>query len=289
MASGRNNRRRRRKRSRLGFLLKLLCAAAVVGALTVGATVFFRVEDIVVEGNRRYTQEEIVAITGISQGDNLYGINKIEVSSSIRRQLPYIEGVNIRRNLPSTIRITVDECGTVVTVAKPEPLPAAPEKPEKEETEEKDGEEEKKPEKPAAPASEAWLMSLSGKLLEPAGGKTTGMLVSGITPLEPESGAMLVLPENEEFKRTALMGLFSALEELDLTEKVSSVSVHSTWMDLRYMDKFNVRMPLDKDFVYKLNVLEEVAKRTAEKHGEQAGGRIDLTREDCDAGYSPEE
>ena len=49
MASARKNHRRRRGRSRLGFLFKLLCIGGVVVALTMGATVFFRVESVVVK------------------------------------------------------------------------------------------------------------------------------------------------------------------------------------------------------------------------------------------------
>ena len=90
MASARHNRRRRRGRGRFGPLFKLLCAAAVVLALTVGATVFFRVETVVVTGNSRYTQEEIVAVSGIEIEDNLYAMNKFQIQQQIREQLPYI-------------------------------------------------------------------------------------------------------------------------------------------------------------------------------------------------------
>ena len=46
MAAMRHNRTRRRGRSRFGFLLKVLCVLTVLVALTVGATVFFRVEQV---------------------------------------------------------------------------------------------------------------------------------------------------------------------------------------------------------------------------------------------------
>ena len=109
MASARKNHRRRRGRSRLGFLFKLLCIGGVVVALTMGATVFFRVESVVVTGNSRYTQEEVVAATGIELGDNLFHMNKYEIYDQVRQSLPYIEDVNIRRSLPNTILITVSE------------------------------------------------------------------------------------------------------------------------------------------------------------------------------------
>ena len=73
------SRTRRRSRGRFGPLFKLLCLLAVGVALTVGATVFFRVESVVISGNQRYTQEEILAASGIEMGDNLYGLNKVRI------------------------------------------------------------------------------------------------------------------------------------------------------------------------------------------------------------------
>ena len=55
------SRTRRRNRGRFGPLFKLLCVVAVGVALTVGVTVFFRVEAVEVTGNQRYTDEEIIA------------------------------------------------------------------------------------------------------------------------------------------------------------------------------------------------------------------------------------
>ena len=60
------SRTRRRSRGRFGPLFKLLCLLAVGVALTVGATVFFRVESVVISGNQRYTQEEILAASAIA-------------------------------------------------------------------------------------------------------------------------------------------------------------------------------------------------------------------------------
>ena len=71
------SRTRKRNRGRFGPLFKLLCMVAVGVALTMGATVFFRVESVVISGNERYSQEEIIAASGIQVGDNLYGLNKV--------------------------------------------------------------------------------------------------------------------------------------------------------------------------------------------------------------------
>ena len=79
------SRTRRRSRGRFGPLFKLLCVVAVIVALTVGATVFFRVETVTVTGNQRYTEEEIVAASGIQLGDNLYSLNKVRIDRNLRR------------------------------------------------------------------------------------------------------------------------------------------------------------------------------------------------------------
>ena len=101
------SRTRRRNRGRFGPLFKLLCVIAVIVALTVGATVFFRVEQVTVTGNQRYTEEEIVAASGIQLGSNLYSLNKVRIDRNLRTTLPYIGELTINRSLPSTVVITV--------------------------------------------------------------------------------------------------------------------------------------------------------------------------------------
>ena len=115
------SRTRRRNRGRFGPLFKLLCVLAVIVALTGGATVFFRVETVMVTGSQRYTQEEIIAASGIQVGDNLYALNKVRIDRNIRTQLPYVGELSINRALPSTIVITVVEWEATAQVAVPDP------------------------------------------------------------------------------------------------------------------------------------------------------------------------
>lgn len=287
MSSPRRNRRRRRSRSRLGFLFKVLFILTALAALTMGTTVFFQVEKIEVNGNQKYTLEEVVAASGIQLGDNLFRMNKGQISAQIRYQLPYIEGANIRRNLPNTIVINVNELGPAARIATPPPIqPRVEEDEEKDEAEDdQKGEQEKSP---PQVATESWLISPRGKLLEVAPPDSKVMVVSGITPLDPEAGTMLKVPEAETYKREALFKLLGALEELGWTGRASELAFYPSRMDLRYDGRFTVLMPMDGDLGYKLNVLEEVIKKTTEKHGETATGTIDLTRKDYDAGYLPD-
>ena len=60
MAARRNRRGRRRNRGRFGFLYKLLSFLLIFAAILVGCVVFFRVDNIEVEGNSRYSAGQII-------------------------------------------------------------------------------------------------------------------------------------------------------------------------------------------------------------------------------------
>lgn len=67
----RHKSRSRRRRGRFGFFYKLLSVLLVAAALTTACVVFFRVNNITVIGNSRYTVQEVIEASGIQQGDNL--------------------------------------------------------------------------------------------------------------------------------------------------------------------------------------------------------------------------
>ena len=81
MASKRRNRRRRRGRA--SFPLRLLCLAVVIAAFLGALTMFFRIDMIVVEGNERYTEEQIIEAAGVQKEQNLVLLNKYKVKQSI--------------------------------------------------------------------------------------------------------------------------------------------------------------------------------------------------------------
>lgn len=275
------SRTRRRNRGRFGPLFKLLCIIAVVVALTAGATVFFRVETVAVSGNQRYTREEIVAASGIQLGDNLYSLNKIRIDQNIRRTLPYIGDLSINRALPSTIVITVTEWEAVARLAVPDPAQAAAAQKELLE---------KNPEAdPLVTADESWLISVGGKLLEPAPADSSAIPVSGLTPINPQAGSMLEVPEGEKTRLEALIALLHALEEAELYGEVSSVRLEDTQLVLRYLDRFDVKMRLNDDFSYKLRLMQTVRLQIEERHSVDAAGSIDLTQAGYDAVYAPAE
>lgn len=314
----RNKRKRRRRKGRFGLLFKALCFVALAGALVFGATVFFQVETVAVTGNARYKQEEIVAAAGIQTGDNLYRLNKNEIYRQVLQKLPYIESISIRRSLPSTIVIDVTEWDAVAQIlpgaagsASAARTAAQEDAAAQEEgdtsadpgassgdssgdksgdkSKEKPSDSSKKAdEKPEQkPATEAWLISVGGKLLEKAPGDSTAIRVSGLTALSPQAGTLMSVPEEEQYRLDALLKLLAALEELDMAQNVSAIEVDSTQVQLRYLDRFDVKLLMKDDFRYNLRVLEKGVEETDRRHGDQAAGTMDLTQEDYELVYSP--
>ena len=277
MARSSRNRTRRRGRGRFGLLFKVLCLLALVVALTAGATVFFRVEVVSVEGNHRYSREEIVEVAGIQQGDNLYAWNKFRVADQLLQSLPYIGEVSIRRVLPSTVVITVSEWDAVARILHYVDT---------EEPAEPDGGTEEEAE-PLPAAQEPWLISVKGKLLESAGADSAAMEAHGLTALLPQAGEPLAVPQNQQARLDGLLGLLAALEEAGMTADVSRVELGTAQMELRYAGRFDVKLELNADFPYELQVLRAVREDQENKHGPQAAGSIDLTQEEYQAVYDP--
>ena len=263
----------RRNRGRFGPLFKLLCVLAVIVALTVGATVFFRVETVIVTGNQRYTEEEIIAASGIQLGDNLYSLNKVRIDRNLRTSLPYIGNLTINRSLPSTIVITVTEWEAVAQVAAPGPEQIAAYR-------------EAAGESAVSAAQEPWLISVRGKLLEPAPPNSTAIAVTGLTPLAPQAGSFLEVPEAEQTRLEALTGFLEVLELREILSEISSIRLESTCLVARYTGRFDVKMKLNADFDYDVRLMQSVRQQVEDMEGEDAAGSVDLTQERYGAVYS---
>ena len=252
MSPTRHSRRRYKKRRRLGFLYKMLVAIAMVVAVAIGATVFFRVEEMVVSGNVRYTAQQVIDASGIVQGDNLFGMNKFDTARRIRRQLPYVEGVNIRRGWPDALILTVTECQAVAR------LPG------------EEGE---------------WLISKSGKMLELVENADTGVIrVDGLHAVQPEAGLPLVVRESQQIRGDGLLALLQGLDKIGMLEKVTWIDMTSpSHILMDYDTRFTVKLPVNGDFDYLLGAMGK-AVDTLEDY---ETGTLDLTVKDYTVVFSP--
>ena len=271
MASMRHNRKRKRGRRRFGLLFKLLCGAALVAAATLGATVFFQVETIAVVGNSRYTAQEVIDASGVQIGDNLFQMNKNQISQQILQRLPYVGEVSPQRGLPSTLTIQVTEISAAaqVEVYQDDSAQAEPAAEDGSgDSGEGDSSQTEGEELPTL-ADQPWLISASGKLLEAAPEGSGALSVTGLTVLAPQAGTMLAVPQEQQSRLATLKELLSALEAAGELDQVSSIDLtHSTWVGMRY---------------------RAAVEDTLQTRGPQAAGTMDLTQEMADAIFTPAE
>ena len=97
-----------RKRNLILFYLSIF-VVIIAAAITLSLTVLFKISTIEVTGTSRYSVEDIIKESGISEGNNLFLINKDYAVQNIKEKLPYIGEVTISRKLPGTVSISVSD------------------------------------------------------------------------------------------------------------------------------------------------------------------------------------
>lgn len=211
MTRQRRHNRSRRDRGRFGALYICVCALLVLGALFLACIVFFRIQTIQVEGQIRYTQEEVIQASGLSVGDDLLFLDKYRIQRLIRSQLPYIESVYPQRVLPDRVVITIVEC---------------------------------------APAAAIWdrdvwrLINSSGKLLESVPQPPSGCpIIDGVTPLTPEAGAKVLVSEEEQNRWSCALALLAALENREQLSRLNRLDCAAGALTARYDEVYTLLLP----------------------------------------------
>ena len=261
-----------------GFLLRLVTVVAVVLALTLGMSIFFKVENIAVSGMEKYTAWDIRQASGIQEGENLLTLNKATVSGRITTQLPYVQSVRIGIKLPDTVNIEITELDVAYAI------------------EDADG--------------GWWLMNGSGKLIE----QTTALTaleytrVIGVQITGGEVGAQAVAAEAEpetsgdaaqtdepdttgdteettapavtpvtvlgsERLQTAL-SILQGLEDNGVIGGVSTVDVSSvTALEMWYEDRYQVNLGDNTQLITKIRAM----KSAIDQMNDYQSGKLDVS------------
>lgn len=98
------------------LLLQLLTVTAVVLALVLGMSIFFKVERITVTGANVYSEWTVREASGISEGDYLLSFSRARASGRIIAELPYVDNVRIGIKLPDTVNIVIEELDVVYAI-----------------------------------------------------------------------------------------------------------------------------------------------------------------------------
>jgi len=102
--------------NRAGFVMHMLTVFAVVLALALGMSIFFKVENVMVAGAEKYSAWDVREASGIQDGENLLTLSKASIGGRIRTALPYVKSVRIGIKLPDTVNIEIEELDVVYAI-----------------------------------------------------------------------------------------------------------------------------------------------------------------------------
>ena len=236
--------------SRNRLILQLVSVAAVVVALILGISVFFKVETIRVSGNVKYTAWDVSQASGIQTGENLLTLGIPQAVAKIQAALPYVEDVRIGIKLPNTVNIEIVESEVAYALE-------------------------------AADAT-WWLVNSSGKVLEkiPEGGQKGYTNLLGVVLNDPVSGEQAVAVEKpgetdsegnlipvtvtQAQRLTTALDITAYLERNGIIGKASSVNVTDMGnIELWYGQQYQVLLGDDTQLLYKISCLKSAIDEMA--------------------------
>lgn len=243
--------------SRNRLILHLATVVAVVLALMLGLSVFFKVENIEVSGCSQYTAWQIQQASGLQEGDQLLTINRARAAGMIRSELPYVDKVRIGITLPDTVHIEIVE--SKVTYA----LEAA------------DG--------------TWWAMNSDGKIVEMISDLQNHTVITGVVLDSPavgqqaaayqstgvvtdEEGNTVPVTVTAAQRLTTVIDIADFLEGYGIIGQIASIDVTDYYdIELWYGEKYQVKLGDSSDLNTKIRYLKSIVDDYAENRPYEAG------------------
>lgn len=217
--------KRRRRRSGPGPLMRIASVALTAVVIVVALTLFFKVDQVVISGNSRYAESELIAASAVEPGDNLILLNKYHIAERLYTQFPYITNVRINRKLPDQLLIEVTETDAALAVES---------------------------------GGTWWLLNKEGKVLDATDteGAQGYLLLQGITPENVVIGKKITLPTEGNLSAERLWELTDALAERNMLTSTDGIdTTDETILHISYDGRFDVELFYDADFAFKLDCL----------------------------------
>jgi len=226
--SGRTRRQGHGKPGCLSVFFLVIFVGAAVGSTI---AIFFKINNIAVIGNQRYSTEQIRSAAEVEQGANLILLNRFEKTSNIFTRLPYVDEVKMTRKLPDTLVIEIKECVAVAFF------------------QDDDG---------------YWLISENGKVLEQVRELNIQKPIRVVGPglVNPEVGKKALIGGEEDKSEMQLQALTETLEavtEQGIESDVDEINIEKVYnVELSYLGRFIVKLGMPEYLDYKLDCLKEV-------------------------------
>lgn len=97
----------RRRRLKIAFVFFLIIALITLAIMCF--TVFFPIKRISVSGSEIYSKNEIIKASKLTTDDNFFLASEDEIQENIRKSLPYVDTVKLKRVLPDAVILTVTD------------------------------------------------------------------------------------------------------------------------------------------------------------------------------------
>lgn len=228
------------------LLTQLITVTAIVVALVLGVSIFFKVENVTVSGVNVYSEWAVREACGISEGDNLLTLSHARSAALIKANLPYVKSVRFGIKLPDTVNIMIEEEDVVYAIK------------------DQDG--------------TWWLMNSDGEIVEMGNNskasdhtQVLGVALENpivgqkgipveVTPTETDaSGELVPVAVTGAQRFRAALEILKALEDNDIVGDAASVDVSRIediilWYGTRYQVNLGDSSRLD----YKINCMNDV-------------------------------
>ena len=212
------------------LLVQLLTITAIVVALVLGLSVFFKVGTITVSGADVYSAWAVREASGINEGDNLLTFSRARANAQIQEKLPYVQKSRIGIKLPDTVTIYIEELQVAYAIAAEDGM--------------------------------WWLMNSDGRLVEQINStaaknytKVLGVTITGpvvnefavateIVPSETDAlGEVIPVTVTGAQRLNAALQILDALEDNDIVGDAESVDVTTmSAIELWYGTRYQVNL-----------------------------------------------
>ncbi len=97
----------RRRRLKVAFIFFLIISLITLTVMCF--TVFFPIKRISVSGSKIYSNSQIIKASKLTTDDNLLTVSDDEIQDNIRKSLPYVDSVKLKRVLPDAVILTITD------------------------------------------------------------------------------------------------------------------------------------------------------------------------------------
>ena len=242
------------------LLIQLVAVLAIALAVTMGLSVFFKVETVMVYGNEAYSAWTVQEAAGLEGGENLLSFGRAKACGKIKTNLPYVKTVRIGITLPDTVNIYIEEHDVSYAIQTMDET--------------------------------WWLITSGGKVVEQidggtAGGHTKilGVYLDAPEPGQPAKALETVQVSEEETadpqlatettappvvttgagQLSAALEILTAMERNDIVGEVASVNVESlTNIVLWYGSRYQVNLGDTSEIQKKISYMSQAVAQLSE-------------------------